>query len=101
MTGFFVIVASLGNKSRQNSDDEEGSKPMLNQVNDVLLNLDLAGKHDAKPTYEELKNKGVEITPPEKQEWGGIMSKLKDQDGNSYSIISSPSSEQVALDSSS
>jgi len=56
VTGFFVIVASLGNKSRQNSDDEEGSKPMLNQVNDVLLNLDLAGKHDAKPTYEELKN---------------------------------------------
>jgi len=23
---------------------------MLNQVNDVLLNLDLTGKHDAKPT---------------------------------------------------
>jgi lactoylglutathione lyase len=51
-------------------------------------------------TYEELKNKGVDITPPEKQEWGGIMSKLKDQDGNSYSIISSPSSENV-VDSSS
>ncbi len=52
-------------------------------------------------TYEELKNKGVDITPPEKQEWGGIMSKLKDQDGNSYSIISSPSSENVVVDSSS
>jgi uncharacterized glyoxalase superfamily protein PhnB len=34
---------------------------------------------DMQSTYEELKNKGVDITPPEKQEWGGIMSKLKDQ----------------------
>jgi uncharacterized glyoxalase superfamily protein PhnB len=40
-------------------------------------------------TYEELKSKGVDITAPEKQEWGGIMSKVKDQDGNSYSILSS------------
>ncbi|HEX5978657.1 MAG TPA: VOC family protein [Nitrososphaeraceae archaeon] len=48
-------------------------------------------------THEELKSKGVNITAPEKQEWGGIMSKLKDQDGNSYSIISSlpqPSTKQ-------
>jgi uncharacterized glyoxalase superfamily protein PhnB len=41
-------------------------------------------------TYEELKNKGVYITAPEKQEWGCIMSKFKDQDGNSYSLISLP-----------
>ena len=40
-------------------------------------------------TYEELKGKGVDITTPEKQEWGGVMSKVKDQDGNSFSIISS------------
>lgn len=40
-------------------------------------------------TYEELKDKGVDITAPEKQEWGGVMSKVKDQDGNSFSIISS------------
>jgi hypothetical protein len=51
-----TIPEDLRNKSRQNGDDEERNKPMLNQVNDVLLNLDLAGKHDAKPTYEELKN---------------------------------------------
>ncbi|HET9357506.1 MAG TPA: hypothetical protein VFN98_05385, partial [Nitrososphaeraceae archaeon] len=44
---------------------------------------------DMQLTYEELKGKGVDITAPEKQEWGGIMSKLKDQDGNSFSIISS------------
>jgi hypothetical protein len=29
---------------------------MLNQVNNTLLNLHLAGKHDAKPTSEELKD---------------------------------------------
>jgi hypothetical protein len=51
-----TIPEDLRNKSRQNGDDEERNNPMLNQVNDVLLNLDLAGKHDAKPTYEELKN---------------------------------------------
>ena len=56
---------------------------------------------DMQSTYAELKNKGVEITPSEKQEWGGIMSKFKDQDGNSYSIISSPSSENIAVGSSS
>lgn len=52
---------------------------------------------DMQSTYEGLKNKGVDITRPEKQEWGGIMSKFKDQDGNSYSIISSLSHESVKL----
>ncbi len=37
-----------------------------------------------------MKNsKGVDITAPEKQEWGVIMSKMKDQDGDTFSIISS------------
>jgi hypothetical protein len=35
---------------------DEGNKPLLNQVNYVLLHLHLAGKHDAKPTHEELKD---------------------------------------------
>jgi lactoylglutathione lyase len=47
---------------------------------------------DIQLTYGELKNKGVDIAAPEKQEWGGIMSKFKDQDGNSYSLISLPPS---------
>jgi lactoylglutathione lyase len=42
---------------------------------------------DMHSTYEELRGKGVDITAPEKQEWGGTMSKVKDQDGNSFSII--------------
>lgn len=45
---------------------------------------------DITSTYGELKKKGVDIAAPEKQEWGGIMSKFKDQDGNSYSLISLP-----------
>lgn len=45
---------------------------------------------DIQSTYGELKKKGVDISAPEKQEWGGIMSKFKDQDGNSYSLISLP-----------
>jgi len=38
-------------------------------------------------TYEELKKNGVNITPPKKQEWGGIMSEFKDQDGNTFGLI--------------
>ena len=34
--------------------DDEEAKPLLGEVNAVLLDLDLAGKHDAKPTHEEL-----------------------------------------------
>jgi len=38
-------------------------------------------------TYEDLKKKGVNITPPEKQEWGGVLSNLKDQDGNGFHLV--------------
>ena len=42
------------NKSLKIDDEED--KPLLGEVNAVLLDLDLAGKHDAKPTHEELKD---------------------------------------------
>jgi lactoylglutathione lyase len=45
---------------------------------------------DIKSTYEELMKQNVNITQPEKQEWGGTMSKIRDHDGNSFSLISSP-----------
>jgi hypothetical protein len=35
---------------------DEGNKPLLNQNNYVLLHLHLSGKHDLKPTHEELKD---------------------------------------------
>jgi len=35
---------------------DEANIPSLNQVNYVLLNLHMAGNHDAKPTYEELRD---------------------------------------------
>ena len=38
-------------------------------------------------TYNELKSKGVEITKPEKQGWGGIMSTVYDQDENSFGLV--------------
>jgi uncharacterized glyoxalase superfamily protein PhnB len=43
--------------------------------------------NDINATYDDLKKKGVDITKPEKQQWGGIMSMLKDQDGNGYHLI--------------
>ena len=33
-------------------------------------------------TYKELQEKEVNITEPKKQDWGGIMSQIKDQDDN-------------------
>ncbi|MGI0033569.1 MAG: VOC family protein [Nitrososphaeraceae archaeon] len=45
---------------------------------------------DIQSTYEELKSKGVDITKPEKQEWGGILSIVKDLDGNVFTLLSSP-----------
>lgn len=40
-------------------------------------------------TYKELQEKGVNITEPKKQDWGGIMSQIKDQDNNMLTLISS------------
>ena len=45
---------------------------------------------DIQSTYEDLKSKGVDITKPEKQEWGGIMSLVRDLDGNVFTLLSSP-----------
>jgi len=46
--------------------------------------------NDIQGTFAELKAKGVNISQPEKQEWGGTMSSIKDQDGNEYQLISAP-----------
>ncbi len=48
--------------------------------------------NDIKSTYNQLKLKGVDISEPQKQDWGGIMSTIKDQDGNEYQLISAPTS---------
>ena len=48
-----TVPEDLRNKTRKG---DEADKPLFNQVNYVLLNLHLAGKHDKKPTHEELKS---------------------------------------------
>ena len=40
-------------------------------------------------TYKELRDNGVNITEPKKQDWSGIMSQIKDQDNNILTLISS------------
>jgi len=47
------VNSDLKTKARKG---DEGNKPLLNQVNYVLLHLHLAGKHDAKPSHDELKD---------------------------------------------
>lgn len=46
--------------------------------------------NDIRGTFAELKAKGVNISQPQKQDWGGIMSIIKDLDGNEYQLISAP-----------
>ncbi len=48
-----TIPSDLKEKTRKG---DETNKPLLNQVNYAFLHLHLAGKHDAKPSYEELKD---------------------------------------------
>jgi hypothetical protein len=48
-----TVPEDLRQKTRKG---DEGNKPLLNQVNYVLLHLHLAGKHDAKPSHNELKD---------------------------------------------
>lgn len=48
-----TVPLELKQKARKG---DEGNKPLLNQINYVFLTLHLAGKHDVKPTHEELKD---------------------------------------------
>ena len=48
-----TVPSELRTKVRKG---DEGNKPLLNQLNYVLLHLHLAGKHDEKPSYDELKD---------------------------------------------
>jgi hypothetical protein len=47
-----TIPIELKEKARNGGEID---KPLLSQVNAALLNLQLAGKHEAKPSYEELR----------------------------------------------
>jgi len=44
-------------------------------------------------TFDSLTSKGVSITKPEVQDWGGIVSSVKDEDGNEFKVIASPKDE--------
>jgi lactoylglutathione lyase len=48
--------------------------------------------NDIQSAYNKLKENGVDLTKPERQDWGGTMSVVKDQDGNKFGLISAPPS---------
>ena len=48
-----TVPQELKTKARKG---DEANKVILNQVNYVLLHLHLQGKHDTKPSHEELKD---------------------------------------------
>ena len=45
---------------------------------------------DINSVYQTLKSRGVEITKPEKQPWGVLMSRFYDQDQNEYTLLANP-----------
>jgi len=45
---------------------------------------------DIQTAYETLKSNGVEITKPEKQPWGVMMSRFYDQDRNEFALLENP-----------
>ncbi len=45
---------------------------------------------DIHSVYQTLKSRGVEITEPEKQPWGVLLSKFYDQDRNEFSLLENP-----------
>ena len=45
---------------------------------------------DIDSVYQTLKSRGVEITKPEKQPWGVLLSKFYDQDKNEFSLLENP-----------
>jgi hypothetical protein len=47
-----TIPSDLKEKARKG---DVANKPLLNQVNHAILHLQLAGKHEAKPSHEELR----------------------------------------------
>ena len=48
-----TVPQELKTKARKGDED---NKVLLNQVNYVLLHLHLQGKHDTKPSHDELKD---------------------------------------------
>jgi lactoylglutathione lyase len=66
------------------SADVEYAKGLIGKSTGVWFYVD-----DIQSSYEELKRKGVNITIPEQQDWGGIISQIRDPDGNIFALISS------------
>ena len=54
-----TVPDDLKTKTRKG---DENNKPLLNQVNYVLLHLHLAGKHDAKPSHERAEGLATQWT---------------------------------------
>lgn len=46
---------------------------------------------DIQAVYEELKNRGVDISEPKAEAWGAVHSYLSDPDGNAWTIQQKPS----------
>ncbi len=42
---------------------------------------------DIEATYQELRSRQVDITKPERQAWGGVMSRIHDQDRNTIWLV--------------
>ena len=78
-------VLSLVNPSKMKDESQENIEHTKKQIG-TPTGIWFYSK-DIETAHEELKSKGVEITKPEKQNWGGVMCTVYDQDKNSFGLV--------------
>ena len=69
----FVFLNCNADPDRMTNEDIEQAKKEIGTTTSLWFYT-----KDINNTYKELQEKGVNITEPKKQDWGGIMSQIKD-----------------------
>ena len=78
----FPISLVDPNKTDMSQEKKEQSEKKIGTDTGIWLYA-----KDIKTVYQTLKSRGVDITEPQKQPWGVLMSRFYDQDGNGYSLL--------------
>lgn len=79
-----IISLMTPKEERMPMEDIEWTKKAIGIPTDIWLYT-----NNIEKTYQELKSNGVDISKPEKQEFGTLICKIKDPDGNLYILMSS------------
>ncbi len=83
----FRLPISLVNPDKTSWSDEKKEQEKMKIGTDTGIWF---YAKDIDSVYQTLKSRGVEITKPEKQSWGVLLSKFYDQDKNEFSLLENP-----------